>query len=441
MLAFIKGRWAFISSSPYFSNSSWMMGEQFVRILANVFVAIYIARYLGPKDFGVLSYFLALTAFEVAISRLGMESIVVREASKHGGVPSQVVGTAFGLMMGSALILSIVFVLSLIVFDDAKELHGLGFILFVSPIFTALYVVDFYFQSQLKSKYSAVCKTLAISIMSIIKLLLVYLGFSLFWIGVAFLLDVVVLSLLFFYALYKQKKLYYLISFSTENAKVMLQSAWPMVLTSIAVLIYMKIDQIMIKHILGMESVGLYTAAIKVYEAWIILPSILSVSLLPLMVSLKSDAKDKYVSKMIQIFSGMIWLSIIAIIAVKVISYWLIPFAFGMAYIEAIPVLNVVMFSAVFAAMGSVSGRYFTVERMEKKIAFRTILSACLNVALNYLLIPLYGIMGAAYSTLFCLFFANYLLDYFDPDLKPLRRMKNQALLYPYKLIKRVYSR
>jgi O-antigen/teichoic acid export membrane protein len=419
----------------FFKNATWLMGEQVLRLIANVFVAIYIARYLGAEQFGVLSYLLALTTFEIAISRLGMESIVVREAVTGDFKSPVVVGTAFALMLSASVVLCLTSTLFFTLAESSPELRSLSYILFLSPLFTAFYVIDFYYQSQLKAKYSAICKSIAIALSSILKLLFIFLDFDVFWFVVAFLFDFAVLALIFLLMFTMDGHVNYLRRFSASCARRLLKSAWPMVLTSIAVLIYMKTDQLMIRYFMNMESLGIYTAAIKVYEGWVIIPSMLSVSLLPMMVSLKAGCRDVYALRMTQIFSLVIWLSFIALLGVLALGGWFVPLLFGNDYLAAVPILNIIMFASVFAALGSVSGRYFTVEGMEKKIAFRMLLSAAINIVLNYFLIPVYGIVGAAYATLFCLFFANYFLDYFDRDLHPLLKMKNRAVFYPINFI------
>ena len=106
----------------------------------------------------------------------------------------------------------------------------------------------------------------------------------------------------------------------------------------------------------------------------------------------------------------------------------MIVFAFGEEYKQASSVFIIVMWGAVFASMGSLSARYFNVERMEKKILLRTLVAATLNVLFNLWAIPRLGINGAAYATLASLFFANYVMDWLDRDLKELLHIKNMAL-------------
>ena len=86
------------------------------------------------------------------------------------------------------------------------------------------------------------------------------------------------------------------------------------------------------------------------------------------------------------------------------------------------------MLTAVWAALGSGTARYLVAEKMEKKIAARTIIAAVVNCLLNLMLIPRFGIQGAAVATLLCTFVANYLMDWFDPDLKPLLKIKHRAI-------------
>ena len=83
----------------YLLNTSWVMAEQVFRIISAVFVGIYIARYLGPENFGILSYSLSIAAFVMAISRLGMDAVLVRELVNKPERHSQLLGTAFWLML------------------------------------------------------------------------------------------------------------------------------------------------------------------------------------------------------------------------------------------------------------------------------------------------------------------------------------------------------
>lgn len=408
-----------------------MMAEQLLRILSGVFVGIYIARYLGPEDFGVLSYVLAISTFIIAISRLGMDAILVRELVSHPEKKQALMGTAFWMMFITAIVCSSIVAAVVWSIGELPAVKLYASIISMSAIFASALVVDYCFQSEVRANVSAICKSITLFLMSFVKLYLIYIQADLVWFVYAFLMDNAVLAAMFLLAAAQQGRVGFIKCFCWEDAKSMLVSAWPLVLGAVSIQIYMRIDQIMIRNILGLNDVGLYSAAVRIYEAWAIVITILTVSLLPAIVKLKQGSEKNYHKRMTQLFRFVIWVSVGAALFVLIVSEHLMVFAFGGEYRASAPVVDIIMWTAVFAAMGSVSARYFNVERMERKFAVRTALAAVLNVGLNFMLIPLYGIKGAALSTLFCTFFANYLMDWFDKDLITLLNIKHRAIFGP----------
>lgn len=419
-------------SSPtvkrYLFNSSWMLAEQMLRIVSAVFVGIYIARYLGPEQFGILNYVLAISAFIMAITRLGMDAILVRELVNRPQCHDQLMGTAFWLMLVVATVCYLLMLVGLYSIDEQMEVKLYIAIVSISCFSTAFFIGDYFFQAEVRAKYSAICKSSVLFLMSLVKLMLIFMGAELVWFVIACLADHLLLALSFIAMLMARRNLMFFRCFNFSLARELLRSAWPMVLSAIAILVYMRIDQVMIRNMLGMQEVGLYSAATRVYEAWMILPFVMSVSLLPLIINAKERGEEEYHRRLTQLFRVLIWSSFCAALIVSLSSEWLMVLAFGEAYRASAPVVGIVMWTTVFAAIGSVSARYFNVEHMERKFALRTALAALLNVALNYLLIPVMGILGAAFATLFCTFFANYLMDWFDRDLRTLLRIKHRAV-------------
>lgn len=411
----------------YLLNTSWVMAEQVLRIISAVFVGIYIARYLGPENFGILSYSLSIAAFVMAISRLGMDAVLVRELVNKPERHSQLLGTAFWLMLATAVLCYTILLIGLYFLDEQDNVKNYVAIIAAGCFFSVFLVGDYFFQAEVKAKYSAICKTLVLFAMSLGKIWLIFIGADLTWFVIASLLDYVFLGVIFFIALVLGRGVDFLKFFDWETAREMLRSSWPMVLSAIAILIYMRIDQVMIRSMLGLHEVGIYSAATRVYEAWMTLPFVLSVSLLPLIINAKKKSEEEYHRRLIQLFRVVMWLSILAAFIVTVVSEKLMVLTFGEAFLESAPVVAVVMWTAVFAAMGSVSARYFNVEHMERKFALRTILAALLNVALNLFMIPIYGVIGAAWATLICTLFANYLMDWFDKELRVLLKLKHRA--------------
>lgn len=416
------------SVKRYIFNSSWMLAEQCLRIIAGVFVGIYIARYLGPEKYGVLSYSLAISAFALAISKLGMDAVLVRELSVKHAKTDLLIGTSFWLMLMAAIVCYLIMLVGVWLLNESSDIK-LYILLMSSSVFFSVFLVgDYYFQANVEAKFSAMCKVFTLLIMSIAKLVLVFLGADIFYFVLFALFDHVLLAFFLFFFICKIHGIRIFKFFNKGVAKVMLRSSLPMVLTAVASLIYMRIDQVMIRSMLGMHEVGIYSAAVRVYEAWIVFPYIVTVSLIPAIVRLKEGDKKNYHLRLEQLFKLVIWMSVAVAVIVTLLGEQVMVFAFGDSYASSGPVLSIVMWTAVLASIGSVSARFFNVERMERKIASRTILAAVMNVLLNYIMIPAYGIEGAAISTLVCMLVANYLLDWFDKDLTELLAIKHRAI-------------
>jgi len=412
----------------YVRNSAWMLVEYVLKIVSAIFVGIYVARYLGPEKFGVLSYALAIASIFMAIGRLGMESVLVRDLAQHPSVRLAYMGTAFRLMLTAAIVGFLI--MSALVFFLEPDQSSRFYILIISAgvLFQTLAVIDYAFQAQVRAKYSSIAKSVALTLTSIIKLIMVWHGAELIHFAIVYALDHAAIGLLLVFINFKKGDMRFVGRFEAELVKPLLRSAWPMVLSAVSAILYMRIDQLMIKNMLDLHQLGLYAAAVKIYEGWIVIPYVISISLLPAIVRLKSRSIARYERYMAMLFSLMFWGSAgVALIAIF-LGDRIFLLTFGSEYLGGGDVLGIVMWAAAFASLGSITARYLTVEGMERKIAVRTFFGLVINVLLNLLLIPVYGIKGAATATLVTMFFSNFAINYADRDLKQLVGICNKSM-------------
>jgi O-antigen/teichoic acid export membrane protein len=163
--------------------------------------------------------------------------------------------------------------------------------------------------------------------------------------------------------------------FDKKYISPLLRSAWPMVLSTLAIIMYMRVDQIMIKNMLGTYELGLYSAGTRIYEGWIMVFVVISTSLLPAIVKLKESASEQYEKRLSQLFSLLFWGAMIGSVFVAIYSEEVIRLVFGQKFIGAETVFMLVMWSAPFAAIGSLTARYLIVEKMERKITLRSVVT------------------------------------------------------------------
>jgi O-antigen/teichoic acid export membrane protein len=419
----------------YFKNTSWIMAEQFLRIIAGLFVGIWVARYLGPEKFGLFSYVLAFTAIIGGIAKLGLDGILVRELVNHSEKHDIYLGTAFWLkILGAFLVMGIMAAIVPFTSNDATT-NLFIFIITAGMVFQSFEVVEFYFQSQVLAKIISICKVIQLSLSSTIKIYLVLTEAELLYFVLVTAFDSLSLALSYFIAYKLHKNLGFFTHFNLSIAKQLLKDSWPLILSAIVVMIYMRIDQIMIKEMLGEYEVGIYSAAARLSEAFYFIPVLILTSLFPAILNAKKRSEELYKQRLQLLYTFMAWMAIGIALPMTFLADWLIVLLFGQAYQEAGQVLMIHVWAAIFVFIGVSFGKYLLAENLTKIAFQRTLLGAASNVLLNFWLIPIYGITGAAIATLLAQFIANFGYDIFDKRLHQQLKMKTKAILMPWTII------
>lgn len=281
----------------YATNTSWLMAENLLRLVAGLLVGIYVARYLGPAQFGIYSYALAFAALFSAVAKLGLDSIVVRELVKDQTRELWILGTAFWLkLIGAVLAIgSILTALSLMNTDRMTAIYIA--IIATGMVFQSLEVVDFYFQSRVLSRYVSLCKLTQLILSTLLKIYGIMTQADLLWFVIITMLDQVTLGLSLFIAFRSRKTGNFLLKFDRLFAKSLLKESWPLIIAGIGVTLYMRIDQLMIEHYLGNEAVGIFSAAVRLSEAVYFIPTIICSSVFPALVAAKQRCEQEYTRK------------------------------------------------------------------------------------------------------------------------------------------------
>lgn len=397
----------------YFANTSWMFAEQLLRMVAGLLVGIWVARYLGPEQFGIFSYAIAFASLFSSIAKLGLDGIVVRDLVREPEQRDRYLGTAFWLKLGGALIMLGAVALAT-QFTSSDHLTNLYVLIIASgAIFQSFEVVDFYFQSQVLSKFVSICKMTQLLISSILKLYFIFTGADLIWFVLVTLVDQFTLALSLYLA-YRYQKLgsfYRHRHFDMKTARQLLKDSWPLIFSGLVVMIYMRIDQIMIKEMLGEREVGLYSAAVRLSEVWYFIPMIITASLFPSIVNAKKISEQLYYTRLRRLYTFMVWLAITIALPMTFLSDWLVTLLYGEAYREAGQVLTIHIWAGVFVFIGVASSKWFISEGLQKYLTINTVVGAIMNILLNLFLIPKYGVYGAAIATVISQAVASYFMN------------------------------
>ncbi len=395
----------------YFKNTSWLFAEKIFRIITVLFVGIWMARYLGPEKFGLYNYAISFAGIFMAISTLGLDSIVVRELVKAENQANELIGTAFWLKLITA-VLALLFLLFAIQFTENDSYTNILILIIASAtIFQSFNVVDMYFQSQVLSKYMVYANIISLFISSLVKITLIINQAPLIAFAWVILFDSIVLALGFIYFFLKNSTLKIKkFPFRTTITIVLLRDSWPLILSGIAIAIYMKIDQVMINAMLNSKAVGEYAAAVQLSEGWYFIPVVITASLFPAIINAKKQSKQLYDARLQKLYDLMVWAAITIALPVTFLSDWLTNLLYGDQYHQVGGVLSIYIWAGVFVFLGVANGKWLIIENLQKFAMMNTIAGAIINIVLNYVLIPSIGILGAAWATLIAYAFSGYIL-------------------------------
>jgi len=423
----------------YFLNTSWLFFERIIGMAATFFVGVYVARYLGPANFGLLSYAGSFVGLFMALSTLGLDGIVVRELVKDEKRRDELLGTTFVLkVIGSVLVIGMLAIA--IRFTNNDNFTNLFiFIIAIGTIFQSFDIIKFYFQAKVLSKNTVYVQVFTTILCAIIKLLLIYFNMGLIYFAIVTLLQSIILASGFIVMYIKQKSSLFNWSVNFGLAKNLLKDSWPLMLSGIAISIYMKIDQVMIKNMLDTKAVGNYAVAVRISEVWYFIPMAITNSVFPAIINAKKISEKLYYKRIQNLYSLMIWLSIGIAIPITFLANDIIRFLFGPQYQNAVGVLQIYVWAGVFVFLGVASGQYLIAENYTKISFLKSITGAVVNIILNIILIPKFKINGAAIATVISYFISVFLIILIP------KTYKNSVLMLksfsPLGCIKRIQKR
>ena len=382
-------------------NSGWLFLENAVRMILAVTVGVWLSRYLGPEKFGAFSYASTLIGIFSILANLGLDSVVVRDLVKHPDIQEKILGSAFVLCLyGALLSLAGSIFFAHILMPNKNDIFLLSAILSCGLLFQPFQTIILWFRSHLLGKYIFLTKSISVIITSIITVILILYRANIYQIAFVRALELPLLALCLFIAINKVPGKIQIFCFNAKIAKNLLTSSYPLILSSILVILNMQIDKIMLGNMVNNISVGYYSAATKLTEMWYIVPIIIGVTVSPVLVHLKSTDEDQYFFRLKQIFTLLTWIGILACISITATSNYIIKFLYGTAYSSSSSILSVHIWSSIFVFHVSLRSHLFIIEMHTLYVSLFALITTSLNILLNYFLIPEHQGLGAAYASL-----------------------------------------
>ncbi len=401
-----------LENKKIFKNISWLFFDNIVKFGVSFFIGVWVVRYLGPTGYGKFVYALSFAGFFEVVASLGLKAIVVRELIKKNANQSEILFTAFIFqLVSSCAIILFCNAINLFANSSDGELQLIIFLFSIAFLFKTFNVITYLYESQLNSKYIVITSNIVIVISSLIKVTLIFLHFSVVWFAIVTLFEAMLSAAIYLFIYWRHySKPQFLFNFPL--GKQMLIDSTPLILTGIIIMGYMRVDQLIIGNLLGIEKAGIYAAAIKISELWYFIPMIIQPTLFPFIMKAKEENDDVYYKTLYKSYSVFTIIAYTVCISVTLLSPWIIGVCFGKAYSEASGILSITVWSGLFVSLGLARNSFTVAENENKSRAILAFSSIAINLGLNFILIPIYQLKGAAVANVITYLCEGYLLGF-----------------------------
>jgi len=399
--------------NKYLKNTGWLMLARVGSLVIKILVGFAITNYLGKTLNGVLNYPTAFTTFFIAAAALGLDGFTTRELLKTPENRDKLLGTAFWLkLIGGISIIPLIYI-TYTLWNEHKPIETpLIYVLIVglTGLSQAFYITDSYFQSKVQAKYVMRIQVFGNILSALIKLMFIFLHFSIGWFVFALLLDTIILAIGYIYFYQLKADTVFKWTFDSRLAKYLLHQSWPLAFSAILVSVYMKIDQLMVENYLGTGALGIYSTVVSLSESWYFIPVAIVTSVFPAIMNARRDDSERYIKRLQNMYDIMVWISLSVAIFMTVASPIIYHIVYKPEFWGGAHILSIHIWAGIFVFLGSASGQYLIAEGYTKLSMLRTGTGALVNIILNIIWIPKYGIMGAAFATLVAYFTATFFI-------------------------------
>ena len=409
-------------------NVYWAVLGKVVNIISGLLVGVLVARYLGPENFGLMNYVISYVTLFSIFAAFGLDNIEIRELSRRNVDKDTILGTAFTLRVGFAIAAIVLILGTLWAFESDGFTFAMVVIYSLSLILSTLNVIRNYFTSIVLNEYVVKTEISRTVIGAGIKIVLLLFHCSLTWFILASTFDFVLVGGGYLYSYRKKVGSVRAWKFDGAVAYMLVRESFPLLLSGTAVIIYQRINAVMIRNMMDNASVGQFSAAAKITELAVFIPMVVAQTVTPLLVKAHQDDLIRYYAKRQQFMDLMVWSAMVMAVGMSVLAAPAIRLLYGNAYLNAIPVLQIMAWRAVFMALFGASGQLILIEHLQRYAVLRNIIGCVVSVGLNYWLIPVWGIVGSAVATVLTMAFSGYFSHFLIPQYRYLIPMQTRAL-------------
>ena len=400
-------------------NAAWIIGVKVVQAVVNMLIAMLTARYLGPSNYGQINYAASLVAFFTPIMQLGLNGTLVQELVNHPECEGETMGTAVLMNIASGLlcVVGLIAFASLSAVGDT-ETTVVCALYSISMLMEAVHILQYWFQARLLSKYTSLAMLAAYVIASIYQVFLLVTGKSIYWFAVSKVLDIAIIDVILIRMYHRcgGKRLV----FSWDTGRSLLKKSRFYILANMMVVIFAQTDRIMLKMMIDDAATGYYSAAVACASLTSFVFSAIIQSMHPVILENYKSDRDAFERSLTTLYSIIVYLSVVQCIFIAGLAPFIIRVLYGEAYALAVRPLRCIVWYTTFSYIGSANWVYIQATNNQAVLWKMNVVGAVANVILNYAMIPVWGIEGAAIASLLTQIITNIGSCFIFKTLRPI---------------------
>lgn len=419
-------------------NSGWLVFDSIAKNIFNFVSAIFLARYLGPNQYGLLSYSMGFTGMFTSLITLGLDNLSVREISGNSKEEiNKILGSSFILKLIGYLIMVLIIIIStLFLKTNEPESEKLIFFLTAGYLFHTIFAIDYFFQANLQSKKTVISNQIGLTVGFIFKIIAIYLKLPLIYFAVSFILESLLIALSMFFSYQKSNSVFNW-KIDKKIMNFLLMTSLPIIISGLINSFFRRFDQVLVQNILGSTENGYYSVSKKISESIYFIPAAISMSIFPTLVRISKD-KKKFDSIYMKMSSILFFISTTIVLFIIASSDFLIPALFGQEFRSAAFLLKISILAAPFVFLDSLNIRWLLINNKQKYYIVSSLFGLVTTILMNMVLLNKIGIAGAAVSYPISWFINSFLIYLIIPQTREGVVLQIKSILMTPKFIKNI---
>jgi len=389
------------TSNPkrYLRSAYWIILSRILSLGVSLIATFYIARTLGPQNFGELSYATSIVSLLSFFAALASSTVLTRDLTRNPTSEQTILGSAWLIAFSGTIVTTILIAIFVILFPHDQLTILVIAIIAMAQFLASFQITQNYFIVHTETKLVSIAQLAVHITISLAKIIaMTYHQGVLVLAGILFLEQVLIACSLIF--LYWRTAHHTPLAWKVDRqyAKKLAFDSLPFVIITLSSTISGRIDQVFIKQMIDTSTVGIYNVAVQLTEVWQVIPLMFLAALYPALVNVH-QTKNVYNKRLLALFLTLTFYSIAASAVTFFIAPYFIPLIYGAAFISSIPLVQIYCWALFGTVSGYLATNYLITENKRTAQIVVGLIPMVVNVILNIAWIPTYGATGAAWAT------------------------------------------